>query len=195
MAAPGNNFLMIEEVNSDNGEPQMLRNFPLSKTVKDLKMEIARMMGEPNEWRSVIVFFLGQEMENENKSLSHYHIQNTDTIFFVRSVDPPPPYVSNNAGFPNDKKGAATQDPSGIILGTLFFKDGNGRSLTLENVPISMTVAKVRERLSNEKYVEYDSTRRFTFGGKPLDDAKTLMDYNVQNESTVEIVWRVPGGL
>lgn len=64
MATPGNNFLMIEEINSDEGEPQALRNFALSKTVKDLKMEIAKMMGDPNEWRSVMVFFLGQEMEN-----------------------------------------------------------------------------------------------------------------------------------
>lgn len=64
MASPVNSYLMIEEINSDDGEPQMLRNFPLSSTVKELKIAIARMIGEPNEWRLIMAIFLGQELED-----------------------------------------------------------------------------------------------------------------------------------
>lgn len=55
--------------------------------------------------------------------------------------------------------------------------------MTLEDVPISMTISQVKERLSEEKHLENDTTIRFIFGGKNLDDAKTVMDYNIQNVS------------
>ncbi|KAK4207650.1 hypothetical protein QBC37DRAFT_327001 [Rhypophila decipiens] len=196
MAAPTQNFLMIEEINSDAGAPQMLKSFPLSKTVKELKIAIATMMGEPNEWQSIMVIFLGQEMENENRTLLSHKIGNSDTIFFVRSIEPPPPYIPNNSGFPDDKKDTPVQAlPSTIIIKTVFFKNIEGRSMTLEDLPISMTIGQVKDKLGTEKHMENDSTVRFTFGGKTLDEKKTLMDYNVQNLSTIDIVWRMPGGL
>ena len=71
--ASGKNFLMIEELNSDAGEPQMLRDFPLSNTVKDLKMAIARMIDETADWQTIMAIFVGEEMEDsECKALANY---------------------------------------------------------------------------------------------------------------------------
>ena len=71
--ASGKNFLMIEELNSDAGEPQMLRDFPLSNTVKDLKMAIARMIDETADWQTIMAIFVGEEMEDsECKTLANY---------------------------------------------------------------------------------------------------------------------------
>ena len=37
--------------------------------------------------------------------------------------------------------------------------------------------------------------QRWSFGGKPLNERKTLSAYNVQNESTLHVCLRLRGGV
>ena len=101
-----------------------------------------------------------------------YFIQG-DTIFFVRSVEPPPPYE-----LPSSEK--APDKPETRCIETVFFKNIEGRSMNLTKLPITMTIAEVKARLAAEKDVENDETVRYIWGGKTLDDsekfaARTLM--------------------
>ncbi|KAK3384031.1 hypothetical protein B0T24DRAFT_588635 [Lasiosphaeria ovina] len=199
-------YLMIEEINSDLSEPQLLSHFPVTNTVKDLKMAIARMMGEATEWDSVMVVFVGEVLEDNSKQLSFHKVQNGDTIFFVRSVEPPPPYdPSRDIKDPLAEKPPLQQQPArptpaapagaaGIVLKTVFFRNIEGRSMTLEDLSITMTIAAVKAKLAAEKNMENNDTIRFIWGGKTLENHRTLMDYNIGNNSTIEIVWRLPGG-
>ena len=55
---------MVEEINSNSGESRAINDFPLSNTVKDLKIAIARATGQVSEWASIMTFFVGEEMED-----------------------------------------------------------------------------------------------------------------------------------
>jgi hypothetical protein len=58
------------------------------------------------------------------------------------------------------------------MLKNLAFKIGS-RTLMLEDVDLSTTFGKLRERLVREKDLE-NRDIYFVFGGKPLDDSKFL---------------------
>jgi hypothetical protein len=88
----------------------------------------------------------------------------------VRSVESPPPYE-----FPTEKAVQEKPKPkpeTAAKVKTVFFKDIEGRSMNLTDLPISMTIAEVKRKLAAEKSVRNDSTTRFIFGGKPLMDGK-----------------------
>lgn len=73
--------------------------------------------------------------------------------------------------------------------------------MTLEDLPITMTISQVKAKLAAEKNVENDDTLRFVWGGKNLIDGecttssprsdfdllipdwteRTLMDYGIAN--------------
>jgi len=192
------NFLRIEEVTSDNrAAAQMLQNFPLTKTVKELKVAIAQTLDGAVDWKSIVAICDGRALEDDDdtnsKTLQHFQVKNSDTIFFVRSLEAPPPYSDTSPSSP----GQATTGDKPIQLRTVFFKTIEGRSMTLETVPITMTIGEVKARLLTEKNMEQEDQLgyRFIFGGKPLADDKTVMDYGIQNESTIEVVYRLHGGL
>lgn len=68
--ATNKNYLMIEELNSDRGEPQMLQNFQMGSTVKDLKLAIANLLGDGTDWHAIMTIFVGEEMEDsESKTV------------------------------------------------------------------------------------------------------------------------------
>lgn len=62
-----------------------------------------------------------------------------------------------------------------------------------------MTIADLKRKI-HERRPELDTDRmRLLFAGKQLEETKggqimTLADYNMQNNSTVHMVFRLPGG-
>ena len=69
---------------------------------------------------------------------------------------------------------------------TIFVKDTTGRTLTLE-VKASDTVANVKTKIQDHEGISPDR-QRLVFAGRPLDDACTLQDYNIQEESTIDML-------
>ena len=69
---------------------------------------------------------------------------------------------------------------------TIFVKDMAGRTLTLEVKPAD-TVANVKSKIQDHEGIPPDR-QRLVFAGRPLNDACTLHDYNIQRESTIDML-------
>ena len=74
----------------------------------------------------------------------------------------------------------------------IFVKTLTGRTVTLI-VAEDDTILNVKVKLKEKDGVPVDE-QRLLFGGHQLEDEYTLQHYNVQKESTIHLVLRLPGG-
>ncbi len=75
----------------------------------------------------------------------------------------------------------------------MFVKTLTGKTLTLE-VNCDMKIATVKEFIENMECIPQDQ-QRILFAGKQLEDDKTLSDYKIQKESTINLIRRLRGGM
>lgn len=74
----------------------------------------------------------------------------------------------------------------------IFVKSINGKSRTLTVNPTD-TIGSIKQQLKDKEGISTEE-QRLIFGGKNLDDAKSLQDYNINAEATLHLVLRVRGG-
>ncbi|KAL1891278.1 hypothetical protein Sste5346_007737 [Sporothrix stenoceras] len=195
-------IIFAEELTANEGQSHALEGLdPDNQSVRDLRHSIARSINNLGSWSTMQVIFAGEVMEDMTKPLAHYGVHNGDTVYFIRSVtEAPPPYNAEPDAEPapmvaRPSTAAAPSAPRAAphILKTLFFKDLDGKSLVLNDVPIDLPLSAVFRRLAHEKAIDVEWLR-FIWSGKQLKDNKTVRDYGIMNESTIHIVARLRGG-
>ena len=68
----------------------------------------------------------------------------------------------------------------------IFIKNLEGKTITLD-VDSSETIESIKQKVQNVEGIPPDN-QSLVFAGKGLEDVRTLSDYNIQTESTLQIM-------
>uniref|UniRef100_A0A0L8GD74 Ubiquitin-like domain-containing protein n=1 Tax=Octopus bimaculoides TaxID=37653 RepID=A0A0L8GD74_OCTBM len=75
----------------------------------------------------------------------------------------------------------------------IFIMTWESRTITIE-VHTSDTIGNVKSKIQNHQGIPTDH-QHLLYNGKELEDDKTLFAYEIENKTTLFLVYRLPGGM
>ncbi|CAI9726747.1 family [Octopus vulgaris] len=75
----------------------------------------------------------------------------------------------------------------------IFIMTWESRTITIE-VHTSDTIENVKAKIENHQGIPPDQ-QHLLYNGKELENDKTLFDYEIENQTTLYLVYRLPGGM
>jgi len=167
-----------------DGQNQQYENVPGDGTVRSLKERVFVAEGISVEDQKLIY---GAEIMDDSRTLESYHIRDG---FVIRLLT----VNRSQAATPVPQSSTGSEDDR--ILRTVFVRSANGPSVAMRGVKLLTTIEAFREQYCERQGSEPEHCR-LIFSGKELEDRRggavmTLRDYDVQNESSLHEVFRVP---
>ena len=70
----------------------------------------------------------------------------------------------------------------------LYFKTMTAKTITLEDVEGSDTILQLKQRFKEKEGVPLEH-QLYAFAGKRLENDRTIAEYNIQHESTIQFIY------
>ncbi|KAG8464358.1 hypothetical protein KFE25_003421 [Diacronema lutheri] len=169
-----------------------------TESIESIKQKIADQEGVEESTQRLI--FGGKQLEN-GKTLQDYDVGADATVHLVlrlRGGDRPArparaPIIGRSARASRRAWSCGRVALSRLRGGQqLQVKTLAGKTLSIEVEPTE-SIESIKQKIADQEGVE-ESTQRLIFGGKQLENGKTLQDYDVGADATVHLVLRLRGG-